>query len=96
MILEVRYSVEIDLYVEDICEELKIDKNSVKEIGVKYNTVHLYLDDDTKRSYQLGEIDVCTKRADQVRLLTDDYEDISDNAETVEYPFRDKQVDSES
>lgn len=90
MILEIRYSVEIDLYVEDICEELNIDKNSVKEIGVKYNTVHLYLDDGTERSYKLGEINVWTKRADQVVLLTDDYEDISDNAETVEYPFRDK------
>lgn len=96
MILEVRYSVEIDLYVEDICEELKIDKNSVKEIGLKYNTLFLYLDDGTEHYYELGEIRVSTKRADQVLLLTDDYEDISDNAETVEYPFRDKQVDSES
>ncbi len=96
MILEVRYSVEIELYVDDICEELKIDKNSVKEIGVKYNTLHLYLDDGTERSYELGEVNVWTKRADQVILLTDDYEDISDNAEQEEYPFKDKQIDSES
>lgn len=96
MILEIRYSVEIDLYVEDICEELKIDKNSVKEIGVKYNTLHLYLDDGTERSYELGEVNVRTKRADQVVLLTDEYEDISDNAEMEEYPFKDKKVDSES
>lgn len=96
MILEIRYSVEIDLYVEDICEELNIDKNSVKAIGVKYNTLHLYLDDGTERLYELGEVDIWTNRADQIVLLTDDYEDISDNAETIEYPFKDKNVDSES